>query len=65
MTLTLRRAGYVYEVQVLQRILAQNREAYITALREADDGDFTQWVLFLVQAIRAALIETQRLKGRV
>jgi Fic family protein len=62
MTLLLRREGFEYEVLVLQRLLDEDREAYIAALRRADAGDLTKWIVYLAQAIRQALIETERLK---
>ena len=62
MTLLLRREGFEYEVLVLQRLLDEDREAYIAALRRADAGDLTEWIVYLAQAIRHALIETQRAK---
>jgi Fic family protein len=62
MTLMLRREGFEYEVLVLQRLLDVDRESYIGALRKADAGDLTEWVIYLVQVIRRSLIETQGLK---
>jgi Fic family protein len=62
MTLMLRREGFEYEILVLQRLLDEDREAYIAALRRADAGDLTEWIVYLGQAIRQALLETQRLK---
>jgi len=62
MTLMLRREGFEYEALVLQRLLDEDREAYIAALRRADAGDLTEWIVYLAQAIRQALIETERLK---
>jgi fido (protein-threonine AMPylation protein) len=62
MTLMLRCEGFEYEVLVLQRLLDEDREGYIGALRRADAGDLTEWLIYLAQAIRHALIETQRLK---
>jgi Fic family protein len=61
MTLMLRREGFEYEILVLQRLLDEDREAYIAALRRADAGDLTEWIVYLGQAIRQALLETQRL----
>jgi fido (protein-threonine AMPylation protein) len=39
MTLMLRRAGFTYEVLILQRLLDENRAAYISALRASNEGD--------------------------
>lgn len=61
MTLILRREGFDYEVLVLQRILDEHRTEYIKALRTADEGDLTQWIVFLVDALHAALLETAQL----
>lgn len=58
MTLILRREGFAYEVLVLQRLLDENRVAYIKALRTADEGDLTDWIVFLAQMLRKAIIET-------
>jgi fido (protein-threonine AMPylation protein) len=62
MTLILRRAGFDYEILVAQRLFDENRVDYIAALRSADAGDLTAWIVYLAQTIRAALIETQRLR---
>ena len=62
MTLMMRREGFEYEVLVLQRLMDDDREAYIAALRRADAGDLTEWIVYLAQAIHHALIETERLK---
>jgi fido (protein-threonine AMPylation protein) len=62
MTLLLRRDGFEYEVLILQRLLDEDRKGYIEALSEAEAGDLTAWVVYLAQAVRLALIETQRLK---
>ncbi len=62
MTLILRRSGFDYEVLVMQRLFDQERETYIAALRSADAGDLTSWLVYLAQTIRAALIETRRLR---
>ena len=62
MTLVLRREGFEYEVLVLQRLLDENRSAYINALHTADEGDLTEWVMFLAKALHDAVVETARLK---
>lgn len=64
MTLMLRRAGFDYEVLVLQRFFDESRKDYINALRAADEGDLTQWVQFLVGMLEAAMLETLRLLSR-
>jgi Fic family protein len=62
MTLILRRADFGYELFVLQQVLDENRTAYIQALRQADAGDLTDWVLFLARAIKQAIERTIALK---
>lgn len=62
MTLILRREGFDCEVLVLQRLFDEDRAAYIQALREADAGDLTPWMVYLAQTLRRALIEVQRIK---
>jgi Fic family protein len=54
-TLLLWRGGYPAEILLLQRVLDERREAYITALRRADHGDVSQWTAFFAQAVRDAL----------
>jgi len=58
MTLLLRRANFGYELFVLQQVLDENRTTYIQALRQADDGDLTDWILFLAKAIKQAIVRT-------
>jgi fido (protein-threonine AMPylation protein) len=60
-TLLLWREGYGYELLTLQRILDANRDAYVRALRSADAGDVHGWVVFFVDAVRNALLETVRI----
>lgn len=62
MTLLLRRANFGYELFVLQQVLDENRTTYIQALRQADDGDLTDWILFLAKAIKQAIVRTIALK---
>jgi len=59
-TLILWRAGFPLEVLILQRILDERREAYVSALREADRGDLAGWVRFFVEAVRDALREGRK-----
>ncbi len=61
LTLILRREGFEYEVLILQRFLDERRSDYIRALRTADNGDLTEWILFFAQALRDALREAQHL----
>jgi len=62
MTLLLRRAGFEYEVLILQRLLDEDRTQYIHVLRQADAGDITGWFVYLAQTIRRAMLEAARLK---
>jgi len=62
MTLILRRAHFGYELLVLQQVLDENRDDYVQALRQADAGDLTDWVLFLAGAIKLAIERTLALK---
>lgn len=54
-TLLLWRAGFPAEILLLQRIMDERRESYITALRQADRGDLAGWLRFFTQAVRDAL----------
>ena len=54
-TLLLGRAGFPAEILLLQRILDERRDLYITALRQADQGDLEGWTRFFAQAVRDAL----------
>jgi Fic family protein len=56
-TLILWRASFPLEVLILQRILDERREAYISALRRADRGQTSDWVRFFAEAVRDALQE--------
>ena len=56
-TLLLTRAGFPLEILILQRILDKRREAYIAALRHADQGQMSVWVQFFAEAVRDALRE--------
>jgi len=54
-TLLLWRSGFPAEILVLQRILDERRDAYISALRAADQGKRQQWVQFFAEAVADAL----------
>ena len=54
-TLLLWRAGFPAEILLLQRILDERRDLYITALRQADQGELAGWTRFFAQAVRDAL----------
>jgi len=49
------RSGFPAEILVLQRILDERRDAYISALRAADQGKRQQWVQFFAEAVADAL----------
>jgi fido (protein-threonine AMPylation protein) len=61
MTLMLCREGFEYEVLILQKLLDERRNAYIHALRTADNGDLTEWILFFAHALRDALYASEQL----
>ena len=48
-------AGFPIQILTLQRILDQQRDQYIDALRHADQGNVQGWVQFFVTVIRDAL----------
>lgn len=54
-TLLLWRSHFPTEILVLQRILDERRDAYISALRAADQGKTQQWVQFFAEAVADAL----------
>lgn len=54
-TLLLWQSGFPAEILVLQRVLDDNRSAYIDALRAADRGDVQRWVQFFAQALADTL----------
>lgn len=54
-TLLLWRSGFPAEILVLQRVLDDNRNGYIHALRAADQGDVQGWVQFFARALADAL----------
>jgi Fic family protein len=64
MTLLFRRDGYEYEVLILQRVFDESRSEYINALRQADSGDISGWMLFLAKALQRAMLESQELRLR-
>ncbi len=64
MTLILRREGFEYKVLVLQQLFDERRVEYIKTLRAADKGNLTPWVIFLVETLHAATLETARLLSR-
>lgn len=43
------------EILALQRILDEQRDAYISTLREADQGDLNAWLRFFASAVHRAL----------
>ncbi len=53
--LLLWRSSFPAEILILQRVLDDNRNAYIDALRAADRGDVQRWVQFFAQALADAL----------
>ena len=64
MTLILARAGFGYELLMLQQVLDEDRQNYIQALRLADAGDLTAWVEYLAWAVVEALRRTLALKRK-
>lgn len=54
-TLLLWRAGFPAQILALQRILDEHRDAYIAALRAADQGNRQGWVQFFADAVLNAL----------
>lgn len=54
-TLLLWRAGFPAQILALQRILDERRNAYIAALRAADQGNRQGWVQFFADAVVDAL----------
>jgi Fic family protein len=54
-TLLLWWAGFPAQILSLQRILDERRDAYITALRQADRGYRQGWVQFFAEAVLDAL----------
>ncbi len=61
MTLMLRREGLALELLVLQKLLDERREAYIAALRDADQGDLTRWIEFFAATLADALAQVDQL----
>ncbi len=58
--LLLVRSGFPLEVLILQRILDERRDAYIAALRHADQGQMNGWMQFFAEVVREALREGKR-----
>jgi fido (protein-threonine AMPylation protein) len=54
-TLLLWRAGFPAKILILQRVLDEKRDAYIAALRMADQGNVQGWVQFFSEAVADAL----------
>lgn len=59
-TLILRREGFEFELLILQRLLDEQRDAYIAALRDADRGDLTHWLEFFAATLADATDEASR-----
>jgi len=56
-TLLLWRDGFPVEILALQRVLDEQRDAYIATLRAADWGDPSSWLRFFISAVHDALQE--------
>ncbi len=59
-TLLLRRNDFSIEILALQRVIDERRNAYITTLQQADQGDLNSWLQFFSIAVRDALQEVDR-----
>jgi len=53
--LLLWQSGFPTEILALQRVLDERRDAYVAALRAADQGNIQEWVRFFVDAVVDAL----------
>lgn len=53
--LLLWQSGFPTEILALQRVLDERRDAYVAALRAADQGNIQEWVRFIVNAVVDAL----------
>lgn len=65
MTLILRRAGFGLELFILQQLFDNDRERYLAVLRRADQGDLSEWVLYLACAVQEATTQALHLKKQI
>ena len=61
-SLILFREDFRFELFILQQYLDERRNAYIAALRSADQGDLTAWLTFFTQTLADAIEQSAKLE---